>query len=377
MLVPRTYPPHCYDTLWFYNCNGFIGCSTEVVDYLPPSKPPKMSITYSDSGIYHRSRNETICELEPPAQLGCCQADTDVCADRCPQENLTSDILSYILTYFEVSTKPSDSSIGAPPTSTSRSFVTSATPNSAHSSVTTEIVGGQKALPTAPSVPEATRTSVPESTSASPNAAAIAGGVAGGVAGLALVVGLLVFYRRRRKTKSQNGINKGRFSAWNSGQSHSMRPNNNELHQIKQEPSTSKSPLLLHIIRLANGVFSASSPVPPPSAPPSPLLSPLPPPPAYASHSLHGNGLERSPDHLHPSSGSPHVSYDVLSPESPPSPPPLKTRLSQPSTNSYSDGQDVSPISSHYEHHTFDNPGSSNSSVYSEVPGGLLHAHAM
>ena len=250
-------------------------------------------------------------------------------------------------------------------------------------SVSTETPGQQATLSTVSTLPESTSSSpnaatLPESASTSSNVAAIAGGVAGGIAGLALLVGLFAICRHRRKIRSQRGIGKGRFSAWNSGQPRSMQPGSAELDEIKQGPSTRKLPLLLHTIILkTNSVFLASLPLPPPSAPPSPLLSPLPPPPAYASYNSHGNGLEGSPDHLHPSSGSPYVSYDVPSPETPPSPPPLKTRLSQQSTASYSDGQDVSPISTHYQNQPFDNPRSMPSSVYSDVSGGVLHAHAM
>ena len=377
MSDPWTCLLHCdnYDLVWFYYCYDFIACSTKEYHY--PERP-KFSTTYSLNGIYRRDGNDT-CENTRPQYIGCCQADTDESPAGCPQRNLTSGPFTAILTFLQTSTTPSSLSITPSSASSSRSFVTSATLSPVSSSVPTETVGGQTALLAVPSVLSVPSiTSVPKSTSSPSNTAAIAGGVVGGVAGLALLVGLLVIYRRRRKTKSQHGMSKGTFSGWNSGQPRFVSPSNAELHQIKQEPSTSKSLLLLHtIIRTANGVFLASSPVPPPSAPPSPLLSPLPPPPAYASYNTHSNGLEGSPDHLHPSSGSPYVAYNVPSPESPPSPPPLKTRISQQSTNSHSDGQDVSPISSHYQHQNFDNPRSMRSSVYSQVSGGVPHSHAM
>lgn len=376
MSVSQTDPRHCYDyeDVWFYNCSGSIGCSTYKTE---SPKPPEFSITHSPIFILDKRSNET-CGNTNALYLGCCHALIDVCYETCPLGNLSSGPFSYSFASLQTPTRTPDPDIRPSSTSSSRTFVTSVTSTSVYSSASTETLGDQTALPTVSSVQEATSTPVSESTSTSPNTAAIAGGVVGGIAGLALLVGLLVLYRRRRKTKTEDGIDNESFSAWNSGQPHSMQPGSAELNEIKQGPSTSQLLLLLHtIIHTANSVLLASSPLPPPSAPPSPLLSPLPPPPAYASYNAHSNGPEGSSDHLHPSSGSPYVSHDVPSPESPPSPPPLKTRLSQQSADRYSDGQDVSPISPHYQHQPFDNPTSMRSSVYSEVSGGVVHAHAM
>ena len=254
MSVSRNYPPSCHGNIVrFYTCNGVIGCTTYDIDF---PNPPGFSTTYSDSGIYRRVNNDTICGNTKPKFLGCCQADIVVCNDSCPQEDLASGPFSYILITVRASTRPSDLTMRPSLISSSRSSVPSFTSISVSSSVSTGTVGKQTALQTVLSVPEATSTSVSPSASASPNAAAIAGGVAGGVAGLALLVGLLFVCRRRRKTKSQHGMSKGGLSAWNTGQPHFMPPSNTELHQIKQEPSTGKSLSLLHtIICMANGVF--------------------------------------------------------------------------------------------------------------------------
>ena len=354
-------PSPCLDPIYFYKGNGFIGCSTTKICtdfYEHPSKKlrsAKYNATYRENGEFTSGANVTICGSLVLLTPGRCDNDSSACAPSCPLENLTLSSLSDVVNHVQSPTVASISSTRSSSTSHSQSFTTSTLFQYNQPTATT---AGYPAL-TSAAAPKS-----PVAPASNSDAAAIAGGVAGGIAGLALLVGLLAICRRRRKIKSLFGIDKGRFSAWNSGQPRSMQPGSAELDEIKQGPSTSKLLFLLHtIIRKPNSVFLASSP--------------LPPPPAYASYNSHGNGLEGSPDHLHPSSGSQYVSYDVPSPESPPSPPPLKTRLSQQSTSSYSDGQDVSPISPQYQNQPFDNPRSLRSSVYSEVSGGVLHAHAM
>ena len=258
MSVPRASSHYCEDGCFydcnhvrFYKCNGFIGCTKEPDFGNSPNMPNQLHIStiYFSNGTYLAGRNET-CELKFPEFPSNYNGDIDACPGSCPQGNLTSDLLSSIVTSFQESARQSYPSIGTSSTSSSRSLVAS---SSVYSSVSTDITGDPTALPTVPTVSESISTSpnaanVPESTSTHPNAAAIAGGVAGGIAGLALLVGLLAICRRRRMIKSQHGIDKGRFSAWNSRQPRSMQTGSAELDEIKQGSSTGKLPLLLHTI---------------------------------------------------------------------------------------------------------------------------------
>ena len=128
-------------------------------------------------------------------------------------------------------------------------------------------------------------------------------------------------------------------------------------------------------------VSLASPAIRPPSPPPpSPLSSSLPPPPIYTPYKSHSSELERSPNHLQPAAGasSPYISFSLPSPESPPSPPPLKSRLSQQSTSNYSDGESVSPISSHYQHRPFDDARGLEPIPHSGISSReLLNTHSM
>ncbi|KAF6219475.1 hypothetical protein HO133_003942 [Letharia lupina] len=188
------------------------------------------------------------------------------------------------------------------------------------------------------------------------NTAAIAGGVVGGIVGLALLLALLTIHRRWRTTRRLQDMGEGRSPTWGSGNARSLQPGEAELEEMKQGPSPTSSTLL----------------------PPSPLPSPLPPPPAYTAYRSHGNELDRSSNLSQPSASSPYPSHDLVSPESPPSPPPLKTRLSQHSADQHSDERSVSPISSHYQHQPSDETGGPESSMYSEFSSSeMLHTHSM
>ena len=257
-IVNMSYQPYCPHGSVFYVCRnqpGFIGCcNTQPCDNGCPIgdlKPASWKIDYSGDMPHQKCNPGSSwhkCQNATQSFIGCCKSDP--CSRGCPTVDLTpafvdDSVFSPSLSTTKVpissttSSSPSpSSSLSSSSSSFTRTGFTTSTPNLG--GVSTETQGDQTARPTV--------TTVPKSTSTSSNAAAIAGGIAGGIAGLALLVGLLAICRRRRKIKSQLGIDEGRFSAWNSGQSRSIQPGSAELDEIKQGPSTSKLPLLLHII---------------------------------------------------------------------------------------------------------------------------------
>ncbi|KAF6228570.1 hypothetical protein HO173_011873 [Letharia columbiana] len=301
-----------------------------------------------------------------PGFMGCCKSNP--CSDGCPPGNLTESFLAFnssddfdfgflsaIGASIPSTTSSSISSFASSPTSINTAdtpaganTVASAaqgfhTSISLSGSATTVNAAGQSVIHAVTSPPKS-------------NTAAIAGGVVGGIVGLALLLALLTIHRRWRTTRPLQDVGEGRSPTWGSGNARSLQSGEAELEEMKQGPSPTSSTLL----------------------PPSPLPSPLPPPPAYTPYRSHGNELDRSSNLSQPSASSPYPSHDLVSPESPPSPPPLNTRLSQHSTDQHSDERSVSPISSHYQHQPFDETGGPESSMYSEFSSSeLLHTHSV
>ena len=201
ILSRQAFGPSCPSGGTWYACasgSKFVGCCNSepcshgcpAGNLEPASFDPKYYGQFSDQQC--SSGSWYTCTGTSPPFLGCCKSNP--CKSGCPITDLAAGFLSSNPNEAAGFLSSNSSTSGS--TSTSASASGTAVPASINSTSSTAAAAG--ATLTGPAQPIVT--SAPAHNT---SVGAIAGGTVGGVAVLAILVGLLLFYWRRRSRKSR------------------------------------------------------------------------------------------------------------------------------------------------------------------------------
>ena len=231
ILSRQSFSPSCPSGGNWYACasgSNFVGCCASepcsngcsAGNLAPASFDPNYYGKFPDQQC-PKGSNWYSCQQTSPPFLGCCKSNA--CDAGCPSGDLTAAFLDsnpkVAAPFLPSGAASSASAVASLSSSTpSDKGSTSASATTTASSVTTSSSSAKSStLPAASSTASVSNSSVNSAQSLatstnSPNTpvGAIAGGAVGGVAVLALLIGLLLFYCRRRSRSSRQHMNSHR-----------------------------------------------------------------------------------------------------------------------------------------------------------------------
>ena len=198
----QSFNPSCPRGGTWYACasgSNFVGCCNSEPcgngcpdgNLAPASFDPNYYGQFPDQQCSSGSRWYTCLKTSPPF-LGCCKSNP--CASGCPAGDVTAAFLSSN-PKLAASFLPSSASSTASGTSSSASKTNSATSSASSSASSAAAITNSPSNSPQPTISNTTSHSAP--------IGAIVGGAVGGVAVLALLIGLLLLYCRRRTRKSR------------------------------------------------------------------------------------------------------------------------------------------------------------------------------
>lgn len=225
-IFPRqNFNPSCPSGGTWYACesgSSFVGCCNSEPcsngcsdgDLAPASFDPTYFGKFPDQQCSTGSRWYTCAATSPPF-LGCCKSNP--CTSGCPVGDVTAGFLSSnpkLAAAFLPSSAAASSSSSTGPSSATSASSNKPTSSSTNTSTTS---GSSSASPTRSAASSAAAASTSPANAAQPvvtshniPTGAIAGGAVGGVAVLALLIGVILFYCRRRTRSSREHMSNQR-----------------------------------------------------------------------------------------------------------------------------------------------------------------------